>query len=290
MYEGNAMWDLLANVWQFISGIDPIIKAAVLASMVTFLGVGLANRSSRRALAIQLQKQLRDQLSHDSEQRDQQRKMEYRCKLASEAIEALAKRHLGIIRYFDPDWICTSISENEVLNATIVSRLESVASCETIRMLHELDVRYTKLGFNLAVERRSVVELSRRIRELEEVRSTLKGADWEACGREIKALYDKRYEEHRTIVHARSDDLKEIMRLYVRSLAQIRKDIGMPVEDEEAFFQLYRYYLERMTVSLDEHLEMLKAQGNMNASSKQEQADIHDSALKTPRRDSKQTV
>jgi hypothetical protein len=100
------------------------IIVAVLSPIITLISVGRSNGASR--------KNLKDQLAHDADQRDRERKMSLRREVYLQAAEALAHANTLIGRLSNPNSDEHAIAEEWAKDLVTISKTHIVGNDETV--------------------------------------------------------------------------------------------------------------------------------------------------------------
>jgi hypothetical protein len=129
----------------YINFIPDVVWAAILASLLTLGGVIATNRGNRELLA--------NQLLHDSEQRDRERSMDLRREVFLKAVEAIATNNLSIMSLGDLNISDAEISKQYSSSSAALSKLNLIASNETIKAISKLSTIMSKNFLRLSGKR-----------------------------------------------------------------------------------------------------------------------------------------
>ena len=128
-----------------IALIPDVVWAAIIASLLTVLGVFLTNRGSSHRLL--------KELLHDSEQRDRERNMDLRREIYLKAAEALTVNHMVLMKLSDLSTSYSELSNQFSKTTASISKVNIIGSNKTVEAVTTLSSIIGKKFLELSAQR-----------------------------------------------------------------------------------------------------------------------------------------
>lgn len=132
-------------MFDFFYLIPDVVWAALIASLLTLGGVSLSNRNSRI--------QTRNQLNHDSSQRNREREMALRQDVYLRACEGIAKGQNILIRLTNLELSEQEVADDSSVNATMLAQIQVVGTNETLRAVSTFTLELGSAYLELILKR-----------------------------------------------------------------------------------------------------------------------------------------
>jgi len=149
------------QIIDFLRCVPDTIWAALIASLLTFGGVVLANRNSRKTVAMNLQ--------HDREQRDKERLMRLRQEVYLPGAEAINAAYSSVGTLVNPNVPDSEVAEKFSKANTYLSKISLIGSTQTHRAASKLNNVLHQHLMKIMGERLPIMALHAKINNCKEL-------------------------------------------------------------------------------------------------------------------------
>ena len=146
---------IMEAFFALVKSIPGAVWAAIFASILTLSGVLVTNRANY--------KRMKEQLLHDAEERDKERKMDLRRQVYLEVAEAITANYTILNRFPDLTVTDSDLSKQFSNSAVSISKVNVIGSDRTIKAVSDLSLAISRKYLELTAKRLPLVQRQQEI-------------------------------------------------------------------------------------------------------------------------------